>query len=123
MDRRFGFYALFLIGFLGCGSNERLQRYAVRGSITHGGEPMKSGRIWFEPDASLGNKGPTGFALITNGEYATTARQGVIGGPHIAVIHWDVVPDYGESPGRGEKPEMRIKVDLPKASTTRDFKL
>lgn len=74
-----------LTALIGCRSEEP-DRTAVHGSITFQGKPIPAGTIVFEPDASRGNQGPTGFASITDGLYDT--RDGGKGVRPGAVVVW-----------------------------------
>jgi len=54
----------------GCGAKNSDECY-VQGLVTFNGQAVPSGSIVFEPDASQGNRGPSGFATITDGQYDT----------------------------------------------------
>jgi hypothetical protein len=111
---------------LGCGGDKG---YRFSGKVTHKGQPIASGKIYFIPDASKGNKGPTGYADIKNGEYDTSAPGGAgcIGGPMTIKIE-AIDPSSsgktdksGESAGKALFPTYQVPMDLPKATTTQDF--
>ncbi len=75
----------FCVFLIGC-RNEEPDCTAVHGSITFQGKPVPAGTIVFEPDASRGNQGPSGFANITDGQYDT--RDGGKGVRPGAVVVW-----------------------------------
>jgi hypothetical protein len=60
--------------FAGCGAseNEAAATFPVTGKVTVGGEPLPSGRIFFEDPA----KGISNGADITNGAYSGNAAAG-----------------------------------------------
>lgn len=79
---------------VGCGPNGPV-RYDIEGVITFDGKPVPSGMIRFEPDATKGNSGPVGYAMIIDGRY-TTAEQGSKGslkGPLVAFLNGGPAPD------------------------------
>jgi hypothetical protein len=56
--------------------------------VTYDSKPVPSGLIRFEADATQGNSGPVGYAVIQDGRY-TTAEQGSKGalkGPLVAIM-------------------------------------
>ena len=66
--------ALLLVTLsVGCGKDEGNR---VSGMITFNGQPVPAGKIYFTPDTSKGNSGPTGYADITNGRYDTASEAG-----------------------------------------------
>jgi len=71
-------FAASLVAFLaGCGSAEEgPDLYNISGKVTYDGEPIKTGRITFMPDATKGNKGPAGYAAIRDGVYDTAEDGG-----------------------------------------------
>ncbi|RIK75933.1 MAG: hypothetical protein DCC67_14570 [Planctomycetota bacterium] len=73
--------ALAALGLLsalpGCGSS---QRYAVSGTITVGGEPVDTGRVFFVPVE--GAKGPRVQGEIIGGQYRVTAQGGLLAGKY-----------------------------------------
>ena len=76
---------------IGCG-NEKT--YRVSGKVTFKGQPVPEGRIFFMPDPSKGNKGPSGSAEIKNGRYDTDAGgRGVVGGAMLGLVLAGVRPD------------------------------
>lgn len=71
----------------GCGAKGPV-RYHIEGTVTYDGEPVPSGLIRFEPDATKGNGGPVGYATIIDGRYTTAAQgsKGALRGPLVAVM-------------------------------------
>src|SRR5690348_2686083 len=69
----------------GCGGGKG---HRVSGKVTFKGAPVPAGRIYFTPDSTKGNTGPTGYADIKDGAYDTAAAggQGVTGGPVVVAI-------------------------------------
>lgn len=108
----------------GCGDRGP-RRYHVRGAVTFAGEPVRLGRIVFDPDQSRGNAGPQGFAPIENGRFDTANRhcKGTVGGPTIVRIDALEIMDGpdGASAGRLLFPTHEERIELPQASISRDF--
>ena len=107
---------------VGCGQDGP-KRYHVEGVITYGGEPVKAGRVIFEPDADAGNSGPAAYADIRSGRYETLADMGCVGGPHVVrVICLTGVPEGSElAEGRMLCPEYRGKFDAPRKNSRYDI--
>lgn len=100
--------------------------YRVRGTVTFDSSPVPVGTIFFHPDASAGNDGPSGFAQIVDGRYdsAVGRGRGVIPGPHRVVIIGHKRPAAGASPENGVEMlfhEYRTRVTLPAAGSHQDF--
>lgn len=113
----------------GCGGDGTAR---VSGKVTFAGAPVKAGKIYFTPDGSKDNKGPTGYAEIVDGYYDTSATggSGVGKGPMLVAIEGR---DPGQ-PGKVEKgdtsgeqtvkvlfPRYETTADLPGSTTTKDF--
>jgi hypothetical protein len=111
---------------LGCGDSA----YRVSGKVTFKGQPIPEGRIFFIPDSSKGNKGPTGSAEIKDGQYDTAGPngKGSIGGPMMIRIEaWDP----SKSPPKVDKsalaskpalfPPYQTSADLPKSDSNKDI--
>jgi hypothetical protein len=84
-----GLCVLTLIASQGCGSRSRgPRRYDISGAVTFRGEPVPSGVIYFEPDASQGNRGPVSVVPIVVGRYDTVAHKcpGPLEGPAVVRI-------------------------------------
>lgn len=101
------------------------KRFRVTGTVTHAGQPVRAGRIVFEPDATKGNSGVQGFASIEDGRYDTSAPhcRGAVGGPMVVTIDSTDFGGGGDVAGSGGVafPTHEEKVDLPMADSTRDF--
>lgn len=86
------FTLLIVVGLLaasGCNSRSRgPRRYEIRGTVTFRGEPVPNGVIYFEPDASQGNKGPVSVVPIIGGRYDTVIHRcpGPLEGPAVVRI-------------------------------------
>jgi hypothetical protein len=118
--------ALLICLALGCGGGGGTSH--VSGKITFMGNPVPAGKIYFVPDASKGNSGPTGYADIKNGEYDTSdagCKAPVVGPVIIAIegIDTSAPPDKSE-------PDVTAKLlftgyeepyDVPKSSTTKNI--
>jgi hypothetical protein len=115
-----------LVSGLGCNPvAQGPPRYAIKGIVTFGGEPIPMGRIRFEPDPAAGKDGPVGVAEIKNGRYETGVRFGAVGGPHLVVIEGFESPGpQGLGPDEAYKPlfpEYSSSVVLPLATSTQNF--
>jgi hypothetical protein len=116
----------------GCGGGGK---YDVSGKVTFKGQPVPAGKIYFIPDGSKGNSGPTGYAVIQgDGTYNTSSRGGkpTVGGPMIVAIEgWDPKSQGKTEEGdtSGEKtvaalfPRYEKKVALPSSNSTQDFEV
>jgi hypothetical protein len=115
---------LVAVALAGCGGGNDLERYRVHGTVSYDGKPLPYGRIVFEADASRGNQGPQGFALIENGVFDTDTNggRGAIGGPHIARISgFDGNSTNDDAPfGNPLFRQYEQEVDLPLESTELD---
>ncbi len=116
---------------LGCGDGKG---YRITGKVTFKGQPVPVGKIYFNPDGSKGNTGPSGYADIKNGEYDTSAAggRGFIGGPAIIAVEGFDPNAKGKSDKDDKSGEVLIKslfpryetsVELPKSSTTKDIEV
>jgi hypothetical protein len=74
----------------GCGDSGP-PRAAIEGEVTIGGEPLKSGRIIFAPQAPT--EGPATTVAIVNGHYCVERANGPLVGQHLVRIESD--PDLG----------------------------
>jgi hypothetical protein len=111
----------------GCGGDGS---YRVSGNVTFNGQPVPAGKIYFMPDGSKGNSGPTGFADIKNGSYDTSAPGGRGAPPGPVIIALEGIDPSGPPPKAdpsGEVtakvlfPRYELKADLPKSSSTKDI--
>lgn len=108
---------------VGCSKGNR-----ISGKVTFKGQPIPSGKIYFIPDATKGNSGPTGFAMIKDGAYDTSAGgRGAVGGQMIVAIEgFDPTatvkdPESGEDLLKPLFPRYETAAELPNATTTKDF--
>jgi hypothetical protein len=117
--------ALTLCCIVGCGSKSGPIRYNYRGTVNYKGQAVKAGRILFEPDATRGNRGPQGYAVIQNGVYDTSKNggKGAVGGPQIVRINgFDGKGATDDSPfGIPLFKPNEQRVELPKADSMMDF--
>ncbi len=69
----------------GCGNSSGTQ---YSGSVTFQGQPIPSGKIYFQPDSTQGNSGQTGYANIKDGKYDTSSDggMGAPSGPMIVAV-------------------------------------
>lgn len=108
----------------GCGSGERL--YHLSGAITYQGRPVPAGTIVFEPDATKGNTGASGYAKIKDGRYDTKAPEckGTVGGPHLVrILGLDGIARGELLNGMPMFPEYSTMADLPQEDSTKDFEV
>lgn len=79
----------------GCGRPSGPSRYDVCGTVTFRGQPVPSGSIAFEPDASRGNSGPVSVMPIIDGRFDSraTKRPGPLSGPLVVRISGYPPPD------------------------------
>lgn len=83
--------AMALLFLVGCGGPAGPQRVAVKGTIQVNGEPLKAGRITFQPTAD--SKGPSASATVTDGSYQFDASTGpVVGKNKVQIVS---LPDPG----------------------------
>jgi hypothetical protein len=114
---------------LGCGG-EKL--YRVSGKVKFKGNPVPAGKIYFIPDGSKGNSGPSGYADIKDGEYDTSSTGGrdVPAGPvTIAVegIDPNAAPDKPDPSGEVTTKLLfaryELDYDVPAESSTKDIEV
>jgi hypothetical protein len=114
---------------LGCGDGKG---YRFQGKVTFKGQPIASGKIYFSPDGSKGNSGPSGFADIKDGAYdtAATGGRGYGGGPTIIAIEGfdpnqkgakEKGDTSGETTIKALFPRYEFNMDLAKENQTKDF--
>jgi len=125
---------LLLASIAGCGG-DGIARHRVAGSVTFDGKPLPAGEIYFEPDASQGNVGPTGYAQVREGRYDTAGDppgRGAIGGPQrVRIEGYEMRGTGAAAPaaaqGAGEPAgvtlfrDYRTTVTLPNRDSTEDF--
>ncbi len=120
---------LFALGCGGDGTNR------VTGTVTFKGAPVPAGKIYFIPDASKGNTGPTGFADIKDGKYDTGIKgsRGSVAGPVVIAIE-GTDPNAKPEPKKGEEvsAEATVKLlfarhevhaEMPNSSSTKDIEV
>lgn len=117
--------ALVCLLALGCGDKGV---YRVSGKVTFQGKPVPAGKVYFVPDGSKGNTGPTGFADIKNGEYDTdSGGQGAPPGPVVIAVEGI---DPSGPPANEKSSEVTAKLlfaryelaaELPKGRSTKDI--
>lgn len=123
-------FLLSLVTFLlfitaACGGNSA-ERYGLSGEVTFAGKPVPSGMIYFEPDVSKGNKGPQGFAQITDGKYNTDKfGKGAVSGPLVvSVVGFSAESAANaESAGRPLFPRYSTRIELAKEASTFNFEV
>jgi len=114
---------------LGCGDGKA---YRFQGKVTFKNQSIVAGKIYFNPDTSKGNTGPSGFADIKDGAYDTSATggRGYGGGPTIIAIEGfdpsakgakDKGDTSGETTIKALFPRYEFTMDLPKEGQTKDF--
>ena len=123
--------ALACLSAFGCGDNSV---HHVSGKVTFQGKDVPSGMIYFMPDGSKGNTGPTGFAEIKDGQYDTDSGngRGAPPGPIIIAIEGfdPSAPPDKPKPDEDVSEEATVKVlfpryeiafDMPADDTTKDI--
>jgi hypothetical protein len=103
---------------LGCGGDGT---YRVSGQITFQGKPVPAGKIYFMPDGSKGNTGPTGYANIKDGYYDTSASGGKGAAPGPMVIAIEGIDPSGPPPKADPSGEVTAKVLFPRYETTAEL--
>lgn len=119
---------LLMVVAAGCGSGEN----RVSGNITFDGKPVPSGKIYFTPDTSKGNSGPTGYADIEDGFYDTAAAtgKGVAQGPMVVAIE-GLAPLTAPASGEGAEditatvlfPRYETRLELSGGAVTHDIEV
>lgn len=105
---------------LGCGGSTT----RVSGKVTFKGAPVPSGKIYFRPDTSKGNNGPTGYADIKDGSFDTSSSGGAGASPGAVIVEITGVAPTG---GDGDVTAKQLfypystTADLPKGSHTQSF--
>lgn len=115
----------------GCGGDKTVR---VSGKVTFKGAPVPAGKIYFMPDGSKGNTGPTGFADIKDGAYDTSATGGRNPPPGAVIIAVEGM-DPSAPPDKAKKGEptseestakllfarYETAADLPTSASTKDI--
>lgn len=90
---------------LSCSQSGTVERQHISGKVSFKGTPLTLGRIDLLADGSQGNQGPTGFAIVNNGQYDTREGKAPVPGPVIVQISWLDAPP-GHTPEMGINPAM-----------------
>lgn len=79
---------LWTIPSVGCRKATGPERFDVEGTVTFDGQPVPTGLLVLEPDASKGNGGPVSVLEISNGRFDSRqpGAKGPLQGPLIARI-------------------------------------
>ncbi len=114
--------ALACLFAFGCGDKGV---HHVSGKVTFQGKDVPQGMIYFMPDGSKGNTGPTGYAEIKDGQYDTDSATGKAAPPGplvIAIEGFDpsAAPDKPK-PGEEVSEEATVKVLFPRYEITFDM--
>jgi hypothetical protein len=127
--------ALACVFALGCGG---VKTYRVSGKVKYKGNPVPAGKIYFIPDSSKGNSGPTGYADIKDGEYDTSSSGGrdAPAGPVIIAVEGldpSAAPDKADTAEKGNKSEeasvkllfarYELAHEVPTSSSTKDIEV
>lgn len=120
--RYWNFPATILFGFCvaGCsGAGDGTVFYSLSGTVTLDGQPVKSGDLSFEPDASKGNQGPGILADVQEGRFTTPSGYGTVGGPHrIRLSPKPLESGSSAELAAAQFPSVTIEQDLPKQKST-----
>ena len=105
----------------GCGGGDGTHN--VSGKVTFNGQPIPAGQIYFIPDGSKGNKGPTGYARIEKGTYDTSAAGGkpAVSGPVIVAIEGLDPSAPGQKQKKDTSGEQTVKALFPQYQTTAEL--
>lgn len=117
----------WLLGTIGCGGGDP-NRCDLEGTVTFQGKPVPAGSIVFEPDAAKGNRGPQGFAGISDGRYSTrrAGKPAPLGPVIVRVFGFDgstaaADSDDRFSPGKRLFRPYTTHFDVSSEVTTFDF--
>ena len=118
-----------------CAGCDGAKTYRVSGKVTFQGKPVPAGKIYFIPDGSKGNTGPTGWADIKNGEYDTSATGGSNASPGPVIIAIEGL-DPSAPPDKKDKkdvsedvtvkvlfPRYETPYEVPKEKSTKDIEV
>jgi hypothetical protein len=100
----------------GCGGAEDgPPRQRVSGTVKWNGEPLKQGRIQFQP---TGQGGPAGGASIVDGSYAIANAEGLVPGKYQVLIYGAADAAQPSSvqpglPGDAPPPKKAVKDPIP----------
>ena len=84
----FSLLGLFVLAGCGNPADSGPERFALKGKVTFGGQPVVYGTMMIEPDRDKGNSGPSTRVMIDDGAYDTSANnaKGSISGPMVVHI-------------------------------------
>lgn len=128
MGKALRVWTIVVLCVFGAGSCRGAKLHSISGHVTFHGQPVPSGTVTLEPEGA----GPGLVAQIREGRYVSLPNTGHVGGPHhIRIIGFDGIPttlddrpDGMELPtGKPLFPPYETIVELPRASTTRDFEV
>lgn len=107
----------------GCGQDSSsVKRYQLSGTVSFQGSPVPYGEVYFSPDQSAGNDGPSSVTSIQDGKYRLPQEQGIVGGKYkIQVQAYESEPSH-DADGElvlGKKlfPEQELLAELPTGGT------
>ena len=111
----------------GCGSGDGLNRYQIKGTVKYRGQPVKSGSVFFEPTASIGEIAPTVYLAVQDGKY-DTGDEGPVRGKYTVVVGGrDDSQQHVDSDGithtRQLFKDYRFEVDIPPPNNTLDIEV
>ena len=89
--------ALLMVCVVGCGSDDGLNRKAIKGKVTVNGKEIPNGSITFEP---LYTGGVGSGAVISKGSYAIEQEQGLPPGKYRVQITGDDGENFTVSEGK-----------------------
>ncbi|PQO46075.1 hypothetical protein [Blastopirellula marina] len=77
-----------VVALVGCSqSSDDPRTFHVQGTATLAGKPIPRGGITFDPDGTLGNSGPQGYAEIVDGKFNTRQNgRATTGGDQVVTI-------------------------------------
>ena len=102
------------------------KRYQLSGKVTHQGQPVPAGIMYFDPDLAAGNDGPQGHAVITAGEYDTrkAGGQGPGSGKYqVRIYAHDGVPVPELPMGKLLFPEVVLPIQVPEADGEQNLEI
>jgi hypothetical protein len=98
LARRLSILVMLGLVFVCCGCDSQPKRYAVRGTVSYQGQPIKFGSISFRAE-----DGSTGAAQIQDGKYEVEAVGGLLPGSYRVAINYPnpkiPLPSGNEAPG------------------------
>ncbi len=111
----------------GCGRGDGLTRFPVKGTVKYQGQPVKTGAIFFEPTASVGEIAPTVYLPVRDGKYDTGEEGPVKGKYRVVVGGTDESQQHVDSDGITHTKQLfqdyRFEVDIPPPNNTLDIEV